>query len=365
MRKYSIFFLLFTSISFFGFAQKQTVSLLFAGDAMQHQSQLDAAKTKDGYDYSSYFTQIEDQVKAADIAIVNFETTLPGKGYTGYPCFGSPDAFAYALKDAGFGVFLTANNHSLDKRKPGLERTITMLDSMQVKHLGTYVNQDKKDLHYPLMMIKNGIRIALLNYTYATNGIEIQTPNIINLIDKKQILADIQSAKAMKADIIIANMHWGIEYKLSPNSEQKDLAQFLIKNGVRLVIGGHPHVVEPLDIQKQNDSIQNIVVYSMGNFVSGMKADNTQGGMMVRIDLSKENEEPVQIDSCSYSLVWVNKPIENGKPNFQLIPIEKYQNEEGKLKLGEIEYTKMTTFSDTAKKAIESMWTETDKTKNK
>lgn len=363
MRKYSLFFLLFTSMGFMSFAQEQKVSLLFAGDAMQHQSQLDAAKTKDRYNYSSYFTQIEDQVKAADIAVVNLETTLPGKGYTGYPCFGSPDAFAYALKDAGFSVFLTANNHSLDKRKQGLERTITMLDSMQVKHLGTYVNQEKKDLHYPLMVIKNGIRIALLNYTYATNGIEIQKPNIINLIDKKQILADIQSAKMMKADIIIANMHWGIEYKLSPSNEQKELAQFLIKNGVRLVIGGHPHVVQPIDIQKRNDSIQNIVVYSMGNFVSGMKADNTDGGMMVKIDLSKDNEGVVQIDSCSYSLVWVNKPLENGKPNFHLIPVEQYKNEEGKLKLGEESYNKMIKFSDTAKKTIESLWSETDKVK--
>lgn len=356
MRKYTIFFLFLTSMCFYAFGQKQTVSLLFAGDAMQHQSQIDAAKTKDGYDYSFYFKQIEDQIKAADIAIVNLETTLPGKGYTGYPCFGSPDAFAYALKDAGFDVFLTANNHSLDKRKQGLERTITMLDSMHVKHLGTYIDQDKKDLYYPLMIIKNGIRIAMLNYTYDTNGIQIQKPNVINLIDKKQILHDIQWAKMMKPDIIIANMHWGIEHKLSPSKEQKELAQFLIKNGVRLVIGSHPHVVQPIDIQRQSDSIQNIIVYSLGNFISGMKGDNVEGGMMAKIDLSKDNEGIVRIENCSYSLVWVNKPIENGKPNFQLIPVEKYQNEEGKLKLGEESYHKMIRFSDTSKKTIESLW---------
>lgn len=355
MRKYSIFFLFFTSICVASLSQEQKVSLLFAGDAMQHQSQLDAAKTKDGYDYSSYFTLIEDKVKSADIAIVNLETTLPGKGYTGYPCFGSPDAYAYALKEAGFNVFLTANNHSLDKRKQGLERTILMLDSMQVKYVVTYVNQDKKDLLYPLMIIKNGIRIALLNYTYDTNGIQIQNPNVINLIDKKQILVDIQWAKAMKPDIIIANMHWGIEHKLVPSKEQKELAQFLIKNGVRLVIGSHPHVIQPINIQKQNDSIQNIVVYSLGNFISGMKGDNVEGGMMVNIDLSKDSEGSVQIDSCNYSLVWVAKPIENGKPNYHLVPVEKYQDEEGKLKLGEEVYNKMTRFSDTAKKTIESM----------
>ncbi len=358
MRKYFLFFLLFILTSFVGFAQKQTVSLLFAGDAMQHQSQLDAAKTKDGYNYSSYFTEIEDQIKAADIAVVNLETTLPGKAYTGYPCFGSPDAFAYSLRDAGFDVFLTANNHAIDKQKLGVERTITVLDSMHVKHLGTYINQNKKDLYYPMMIIKNGIRIAMLNYTYATNGIEIQQPNVINMIDKKQILADIQLAKAMKPDIIIANMHWGVEYKLFASAEQKELAQFLIKNGVRLVIGGHPHVVQPMDIQKKNDSIENVIVYSMGNFVSGMKVENTEGGMMVKINLSKENEGEIQIDSCSYSLVWVAKPLVNGKLDFHLIPIEKYQSEEGKLKLGDAIHTRMTRFYETTKKTIESMWSE-------
>lgn len=363
MKKYILFFLFFTSISIASFAQKQTVRLLFAGDAMQHQSQIDAAKTKDGYDYSSYFIQIEDQIKSADIAIVNLETTLPGKNFTGYPSFGAPDAFAYALKDAGFNVFLTANNHSLDKRKHGLERTIDILDSLRIKHLGTYINQDKKDLYYPLMVIKNGIRIAMLNYTYDTNGISIQKPNVINLIDKKQILTDIQWAKMMKADIIIANMHWGIEHKLSPSTEQKKLAQFLIKNGVRLIIGSHPHVVQPIEIQKQNDSIQNIVVYSLGNFISGMKGDNVEGGMMTKIDLSKDNNGYIHIDNCSYSLVWVYKPIVDKKRNFQLIPIEKYLNEEGKNKLGEEFYNTMTKFYHTAKKTIEKTWTETDKLK--
>lgn len=364
MRKYPILLLLFTSIYFTISAQDQKVSLLFAGDAMQHKSQLDAAKTKDGYDYSSYFEQIKDKVDSADISIVNLETTLPGKAYTGYPCFGSPDAFAYALKDAGFDIFLTSNNHSLDKRKQGLERTITMLDSMQVKHLGTYVDQDKKNLYYPMMIIKNGIRIAMLNYTYGTNGIEIQSPNIINLIDKKLILADIKVAKMMNPDIIIANMHWGFEYKLSPNNEQKELARFLIKNGVRLVIGGHPHVVQPIDIQKENDSIQNIIVYSLGNFISGMKAVNTDGGMMVKIDLSKDKDGSVRIDDCSYSLVWVHKPLKNGKLDYQLIPVEKFENEDGKLTLGEEAHAKMTRFANTAKKAIESMWPITDRAKD-
>lgn len=338
------------------FSQSSRVSLLFAGDAMQHKSQLDGAKTKDGYDYSSYFKYVQAEIDSADIAVVNLETTLPGKGYTGYPCFGSPDAYAYALKDAGFDVFLTANNHSLDKRKQGLERTIQMLDSMQVKHLGTYIDQEKRDLYNPMMIVKNGIRIAMLNYTYGTNGIEIQTPNVINLIDKKQILEDIELSKKMNPDVIIANMHWGDEYKLKPNKEQKDLAEFLVKNGVRLVIGGHPHVVQPIDIRRENDTIKNIIVYSLGNFVSGMKAVNTDGGMMVRIELSKNEKGEVTIDTCDYSLVWVHKPFEGGKQKFQLIPVNQFNDDEAKDLLGDVALVKMKAFAKTAKSTIESMW---------
>lgn len=336
--------------------EDKKVSLLFVGDAMQHKSQLDGAKIVGGYDYSSYFKFIKDSIERADIAVVNFETTLPGKGYTGYPCFGSPDALAYELKDAGFDVFLTANNHCLDKRKKGLERTILMLDSMQVRHTGTFVNQQKKDLQYPMMIIKNGIRIAMLNYTYGTNGIEVQTPNVVNFIDRKKIYADIQSTKLMNPDIIVANMHWGDEYKLNPNKEQKDLAKFLTDNGVRLVIGAHPHVVQPIDIQKENDFIKNIVVYSLGNFISGMKAVNTDGGMMVDIRLSKADNGNVSIDTCSYSLVWVHKPFVNQKQQFQLIPVADYETPEGKEFLGTVAYDKMIRFATTARKTIESMW---------
>lgn len=323
---------------------------------MQHKSQLDAAKTKDGYDYSSYFSLIKNEIEGVDIAVVNFETTLPGKGFTGYPCFGSPDEYAYALKDAGFDIFLTANNHSLDKGKKGLERTIAVLDSIQVKHLGTYTDSYRKDLFHPMMIIKNGIRIAMLNYTYGTNGLKVQEPNIVNLIDKQQIKKDIEIAKYMNPDVIIANMHWGDEYKLKNNKEQEGLAAFLLENGVRLVIGAHPHVVQPVDIKKQAEGIESVVVYSLGNLVSGMSKVNTDGGMMVRIDLSKNGKEDIKIDRFDYSLVWVHKPVVAGKRKIQLIPVASYDNPEGEKKLGPTAYKAMKVFATNAENAIESLW---------
>lgn len=351
-----LFSLLFIIIAQFSFAQDQKVSLLFVGDAMQHKAQLDGAKTKDGYDYSPYFSLIRDSIQNVDLAVVNFETTLPGKAYTGYPAFGSPDAFAYELKDAGFDVFLNANNHCLDRGKKGLERTIEMMDSMEVRYTGTFADEQARELHYPLIVTRNGIRMALLNYTYATNGINVQKPNIVNYIDRKLIYADIEKAKLMKPDIIIANMHWGEEYKLMPNKEQKDLAKFLTDNGVRLVIGSHPHVVQPLDIQQENDSITNVVVYSMGNFVSNMRAANTDGGMIVNINLSKNKDNSISIDSCYYSLIYVNKPFVHGKQRFQLIPVNQYETTEGKEFLGATVYAKMGAFAKTARKTIESYW---------
>lgn len=359
MRIY-IFLLFLLVFSHAIIAQQQKVSLLFAGDAMQHQAQLDVAKTKNGYDYSADFTHVQEQIKKADIAIVNLEVTLPGKRFSGYPNFGSPDEFAFALKDAGFDVFLTANNHILDKRKNGLERTVKVLDSMKVKHTGVFPDKEKRDLYYPLMLIKNGIRIAMLNYTYGTNeGHALTPPNIVNYIDRKQILKDIDLAKQMKPDIIIANMHWGVEYVLKYNKEQKALADFLIKNGVRLVIGAHPHVVQPIDIQKDSTGIKNVVVYSMGNLISNMKLINTRGGIMVNIDISKDEEtNTVTIDSCDYTLVWVHKLMKDkDTPTFfQLWPVDKINNEKGRKMIGEKDWERLQTFKTNAKNAVESLW---------
>ena len=358
MKRFCLLVNILFCLSTYAFAQEGKVRLLFAGDAMQHITQIKAAQTKSGtYDYTSYFGLVKSQIEEADIAVVNLEVALGGKPYTGYPCFSAPDEYAVAIKDAGFDVFLTANNHCLDKGKKGLERTISQLDTLQVKHLGTYADKDQRELRYPMLLKKNGIRIVLLNYTYGTNGIEVKAPNIVNYIDKEQILKDIDTAKNMFADIIIANVHWGDEYKLYPNAGQKELANILIENGVNLVIGGHPHVVQPIDIRKEGNSVKQVVVYSMGNFISNMSAPNTDGGMMVTVDISKKENEPLKIDSCSYSLVWVNKPFVDGRKQYQLIPVSEYENEEiGVKQLGEVAYRKMLKFSGKAIEVVESMW---------
>lgn len=327
------------------FSAQEKITLLFVGDLMQHQAQIDAARTADGkYDYSACFSLVKDQIARADIAIGNLEVTLGGKPYQGYPAFSAPDEYLQAIKNAGFDVLLTANNHCLDRGKKGLERTITMLDSLLIPHVGTYRNITERKQHYPLFINKNGFRIALLNYTYGTNGIKPGTNNIVNYIDKDIISQDILSAKARHPDIIIACMHWGIEYQSLPNKEQRELADWLLEQGVTHIIGSHPHVIQPMELRKEGNQ-ENIVVYSLGNFISNMSATNTDGGLIFTLQLEKfPLPQPIppryseasyspsldsnsirypycRVVSCGYDLIWTALPKLSGKKNYILYPV--------------------------------------------
>ncbi|MBR3757746.1 MAG: CapA family protein [Bacteroidaceae bacterium] len=314
-----LFFLLFPfSLSAQEFGR---ITLLFAGDLMQHQGQIDAARQSDGsYDYTPCFQYVKEEVSRADVAIANLEVTLAGRPYRGYPQFSAPDEYAQAIKEAGFDILLTANNHCLDRRQKGLERTIRVLDSLQIPHAGTYINSDAREKRYPLIIQKNGFRIALLSYTYATNGIEVQAPNVVNYIDREQILADIAKARSMKADVIIACMHWGIEYRLQPERQERQLVDWLIANGVDHVIGGHPHVLQPMEVRSDEYiAARHLVVYSLGNYISNMSVPNTDGGAMVKLELKKIGHIAALAD-CSYSLVWTSRPSLRGGGNYLLYP---------------------------------------------
>ncbi|GHV58917.1 capsular polysaccharide biosynthesis protein [Bacteroidia bacterium] len=311
----------------------QQVTLLFAGDAMQHQAQLDNACREGSYDYSTYFQHLTEAVSCADIAVVNLETTLGGKPYKGYPMFSSPDEYAIALKDAGFDVFLNANNHILDRFSRGLHRTLDVLDSLNVKHTGVFRNLEEREKTYPLLMEANDIRIAFLNYTYGTNGMKPAFPDIVNYINPLHIRQDIQRAKFLKADIIIANMHWGTEYQLRQSWEQEKTARFLIEEGVDIVMGSHPHVVQPAQvITDSTGRISNVIVYSLGNFVSGMTAVNTDGGQLIRIVLEKQPEKP-RIVSCHYILVYVDRKQNENKTDYSVVPVLPEANTANSMKM--------------------------------
>ncbi len=297
------------------------LTLLFAGDLMQHQGQINAARTPAGYNYSDCFKYVKEEINRADIAIGNLEVTLGGKPYRGYPAFSAPDEYLSAIREAGFDVLITANNHCLDRGKKGLERTILMLDSLQIPHAGTYKDAEMREQRYPLLLEKNGFRIALLNYTYGTNGIKVTPPNVVNYIDKEIIAHDIATAKASHPDVIIACMHWGEEYQSLPNKEQTALTDWLLQQGVTHIIGSHPHVVQPIELR--TDSIsgnQHAVAYSLGNFISNMSTRRTDGGLLLKLELQKDSIA-THVANCSYSLVWTSRPVLSRKRNYRLYPI--------------------------------------------
>ena len=299
---------------------QERITLLFAGDLMQHTEQINAARTENGYDYSDCFKHVRKEIGSADIAIANLEVTLGGKPYRGYPAFSAPDEFLYAIRNAGFDVLLTANNHCLDRGRNGLQRTARMLDSLDIPFAGTYVDAKDRRGRYPLLIEKNGFRIVLLAYTYDTNGLRPSAPNIVNYIDREVIKEDILQAKMMCPDVIIACMHWGVEYRSLPEKAEREMADWLIAQGVDHVIGSHPHVLQPMEVVRDTRTpARHLVVYSLGNFISNMSKRATDGGAMVKLELVKSFGITRMVD-CGYSLVWTSRPLLSGKRNYELYP---------------------------------------------
>ncbi len=289
--------------------------IVFAGDAMMHQGQLDAARRGDGhYDFSEYFSAIGSYVSQADYAVVNLETPLSTPPYSGYPCFNAPTEYADALADAGFDLFLTANNHTLDRRDKGLCNTITALDSKKYSHIGTYKNIEERNLVMPFIRNINGMNIAFLNYTYGTNGIKPGNEVCVDYIDRSQIKRDVDTARARGAEIIIACIHWGNEYQLLPHSTQTSLAKYVHSLGVEVIIGSHPHVIQPF-IQNFDDT-PILTVYSLGNFISNMKTCDTRGGALVKIRLQRGSDGKVRLADTTYRLVYTEPG--NTSHNFRL-----------------------------------------------
>ena len=303
--------------------QAQSVKIIFAGDLMSHMPQVNAAKQADGsYDYSPCFRYIKDYVQSADLAILNLEVPLAGKPYSGYPQFSAPDALAEAAKEAGFNFMTTANNHCMDRGSRGLERTLDALDSLEIPHIGTYRTRAERYATQPLLMEVNGLKIALLTYTYGTNGIPAVEPNVVSLIDTAEMARDLRVSREDSADFVITLIHWGIEYAVKANREQEEIACWLLKHGCDAVIGGHPHVVQnfTLDAVPGNERNTEVVVYSLGNLVSNQRDVNTDGGIMVELQLTKTPNSNLLTQNCKYLPYWVHRGTVDGLYQYYIVP---------------------------------------------
>lgn len=309
----------------------KTINMAVIGDIMCHSPNYKDAynSSTKSYDFSTFFTQIKSYISSADIAVGNLETTFAGgtKAYSGYPTFNSPPELAKDIKDMGIDLLTTSNNHSMDTGYNGLINTIEELDKLGISHTGTFKSQDDKDT----ILIKevNGIKIAFLSYTYGTNGIAIPKGKeyCINLIDKELIKSHLTKAKELQPDLICVSMHWGIEYKTKQNKEQEQLADFLFENGADIILGSHPHVLEPMEKRTitldDGTTKDGFVIYSLGNFCSAQKDKYTKDSIILNLKLTKHPDGKVSIDSYDYIPIYMQDSGADAANRYQIVDLTK------------------------------------------
>lgn len=299
------------------------VRLLFAGDAMQHSTQYQwawDASTK-RYNYEPNFRYLRPHLAEADITIVNFETTLSGKPYSGYPKFRTPDAFLYELVDAGFQVFSVANNHIVDGGKRGVKRTLKKLSDYPT--MGAYLNATQREEQYPLIFYVDDMKIALFTATYGTNQLLPVAPHNVNYIETEQLEIDLaKSLQDTTIDLRIMYIHWGTEYQLKHNAYQQGVGQWLADLGIDLIIGGHPHVVQDYEVLTAADGRRVPVMYSLGNLISNQRWEDSNGGIITTVDIDRNTHK---ISTIDYIPVYVHKgELLNENRNYYCIPTTDY-----------------------------------------
>lgn len=291
-----------------------TVELLFLGDIMMHSAQIENTGRGDGsFDFSEYFSSIGSDITAADIAVANMEFTLAGEPYSGYPAFSAPDAYVGYMADMGIDIFLTANNHIIDKGKAGLVRTLEKYRSFEtekgIRVTGSAESISERNANHPLFIYAKGLRIAFLNFTYGTNSSFGQKfPGTNYMSDTEAVKDAVSRAERLDADIIIALPHWGEEYRLIHSPAQEKFAGQLAEYGVDLIVGSHPHVVQDCDTLQTADGRSVPVIYSLGNAISNMSAANTQIGLMLKIRLLKDADGNLRILGQEFVFTWCSLP---------------------------------------------------------
>lgn len=309
-----------------------SISLLAAGDIMFHSPQYRAAYNKetDSYDFNSTFKYIKKYVENADIALANFETVTAGKeiGYQSYPRFNTPKESLLAIKEAGFDILSTANNHSLDHGKKGLISTIDNINEYGMKNIGTY-----KEPNVPIFVEEvEGITIGFLSYTYGLNGLDSfltkeELSYMVNRIDEDKIKEDIENTKSLGADITVVFIHWGNEYQREPSVYQIDLGEKMVEWGANIILGSHPHVIQKSQIINK-DGKDNFIIYSMGNFLSNQRKETlnnsyTEDGVMVNLEIEKDfSTGDTIIKNINYIPTWVHRYRENGKLFYEILPVD-------------------------------------------
>jgi poly-gamma-glutamate synthesis protein (capsule biosynthesis protein) len=299
---------------------KSSATITAVGDILIHSLVYNAAKTKNGYDFTPMFSQVKPYLEDADITIANQETMIGGKelGLSTYPRFNSPYEVATALKDAGIDIVSIANNHTFDRGEEAILNAINFYNKIGLSYTGAY--KSKEDQESIRTINKNGITFSFLSYTYGTNGIPVPKDKhyMVNLIDLSKIEQAVKQAKE-ESDVVVVSLHFGNEYQRMPSEEQKKIAKEVINQGADIIIGHHPHVLQPMEWIEAEDGRKGFVVYSLGNFLSGQKSIYREIGGILTLTVHKETNEgemEISIDNPTFVSTYVSRG--NG---YKIVPL--------------------------------------------
>ena len=296
-----------------------SLSLIMVGDCLIHGAIYDDAKTTNGsYDFSKMLELVKPIIQSYDLAFYNQESILGGVelGLSSYPRFNAPKEVGDAFLDLGFNLVSLANNHTLDKGKEGIYSSLDYWRNKEnIMTAGSYSSEENRIT--PNIMEKNGITYALLAYTTTTNGLNTfkDEPYLITVYDEELVKADIERLRD-KVDLLMVSMHWGEEYTHTPTEEQKEIAEYLASLNVDIVIGHHPHVVQPIDFIDNT-----MVIYSLGNFIASQYGINKLTGLMAGITVKKttiDNQITITLEEPTAQLVYVDSKITSYRYDYKL-----------------------------------------------
>lgn len=284
------------------------VKLAVVGDIMVHDYQYNEAydASTGTYDFMHNFQDMKKYFEGYDLVLGNLELTFGGteRPYSSFPCFNTPDAFLDAIKDAGFDILTTANNHSMDTGKSGLIRTLDKLDEYEIDHMGTYRSAEEREKI--LLKKVNGITFAFLSFTYGTNGISVPDDYLVNLIDQEQMVADIKKAREM-ADVVIVMPHMGNEYESYARDVFKNWADLMFLSGADIVFASHSHVLQPMEYRKidHGDGVHDgFIIYSLGNFISSQTTPPRNASIVLHVTVEQVGNDLPNVTEVSFVPIW-------------------------------------------------------------